>query len=89
MKHTTHFDGCDCVMDKLKTLEAENEELKNYREDWLSERKWADYYYDKLQEAKSENAKLREALESIATLGNIFEEKASAQVAREALKGGE
>ena len=42
---------------------------------------------------KAENARLREALENIATLGNIFEEKASAQVAREALndlrKGGE
>ena len=38
---------------------------------------------------KVQNDKYKEALEHIATLGNIFEEKASAQVAREALKGGE
>jgi regulator of replication initiation timing len=34
---------------------------------------------------KVQNDRYREALENIATLGNIFEEKASAQVAREAL----
>jgi len=33
--------------------------------------------------------RLREALEHISTLGNMFEERASAQVAREALKGKE
>ena len=35
------------------------------------------------------NVRLREALENIAKLGNMFEERASAQVAREALKGRE
>ncbi len=44
---------------------------------------------EQIEELKAENARLREALESIATLGNIFEEKASAQVAREVLKGAE
>ena len=39
------------------------------------------------KKAQAEIARLRETLEHIATLGNIFEEKASAQVAREALKG--
>jgi len=38
---------------------------------------------------KAENARLKEALKHIATLGHIYEEKASAKVAREALKGGE
>ena len=38
---------------------------------------------------KAENARYREALENISTLGNMFDEKASAQVAREALKGTE
>lgn len=36
---------------------------------------------------KVQNDKYREALENIANLGSIFEENASAQVAREALKG--
>jgi hypothetical protein len=26
--HTTHHDGCDCVMDKIQKLEAENARLK-------------------------------------------------------------
>ena len=26
--HTTHFDGCDCVMDKMQKLEAENARLR-------------------------------------------------------------
>jgi hypothetical protein len=26
--HTTHHDGCDCVMDKIQKLEAENTLLK-------------------------------------------------------------
>ena len=26
--HTTHHDGCDCVMDKMQKLEAENARLK-------------------------------------------------------------
>ena len=38
---------------------------------------------------KVETAKYREALENIFTLGNMFDEKASAQVASEALKGEE
>ena len=38
---------------------------------------------------KVQNDKYREALENISTLGNMFDEKASAQVAREALKGEE
>jgi hypothetical protein len=42
---------------------------------------------EKIQKLEAENARLREALEHIATLGHIFEEKASAQVAREVLKG--
>ncbi|NDF13528.1 MAG: hypothetical protein EB060_12040 [Proteobacteria bacterium] len=27
--HTTHFSGCDCVMDKIQKLEAENARLRN------------------------------------------------------------
>ena len=26
--HTTHHDGCDCVMDKMQKLEAENARLR-------------------------------------------------------------
>jgi len=26
--HTTHFSGCDCVMDKIQKLEAENARLR-------------------------------------------------------------
>jgi predicted nuclease with TOPRIM domain len=40
-----------------------------------------------IKKLEAENARLKEALEHIATLGNMFEEKASAQVASEALKG--
>jgi cell shape-determining protein MreC len=40
-----------------------------------------------IEQLKAENARLREALEHIAKLGNLFEERASAQVASEALKG--
>lgn len=51
---------------------------------------------EKIIELQAENARYRKALENIATLGSIFDENASAQVAREALradippeKGGE
>ena len=42
-----------------------------------------------IEDLKKQNARYREALENISTLGNMFDEKASAQVAREALKGEE
>ena len=42
-----------------------------------------------IEDLKKQNARYREALENISTLGNMFDEKASAQVAREALKDGE
>ena len=31
--HTTHHDGCDCVMDKMQKLEAENARLREALED--------------------------------------------------------
>jgi len=41
---------------------------------------------DNFERLIAENARLREVLGHIATLGNMFEKRASAQVAREALK---
>jgi len=49
---------------------------------WIS-----DAIEEKIQKLEAENARLREMLEHIYTLGEIYEEKASAQVASEALKG--
>lgn len=51
---------------------------------WVS-----DAIEEKIQKLEAENARLREALEHIATLGHKYEEKVSAKVAREVLKGGE
>lgn len=33
--HTTHFSGCDCVMDKIQKLEAENARLREALENIL------------------------------------------------------
>lgn len=41
---------------------------------------------EKIQKLEAENARLREMLEHIYTLGKMYEEKASAQVASEAFK---
>ena len=73
---------------------TESEIMSTLAIDWLQ---WSDKFDEHrakvtlnyISQLNAENARLREALEHIATLGNIFEEKASAQVASEALKGGE
>ena len=53
--HTTHFSGCDCVMDKMQKLEAENARLQKQVSDITSE--WT--------QVCAENVRFKKALERI------------------------
>jgi len=73
--HTTHFSGCDCVMDKMQKLEAENAKLREALKSIASEDHAhhidSEYWYKVGIEGCSE------------VLAN------DTQIAREALKGVE
>ena len=73
--HTTHHDGCDCVMDKMQKLEAENDRLREALKSIASE--------DHPHHIDSE-CWYKVGIEGCSeVLAN------DTQIAREALKGGE
>jgi hypothetical protein len=70
--HTTHFSGCDCVMDKIQKLEAENTRLREALEaiaepdaagDLASPEEWDCFEVDELANVCAWHCKVaREAL---------------------------
>jgi hypothetical protein len=60
MKHTTHHDGCDCVMNKIKKLESENARLKEALE--MAETYVSSYEFNNEEEYTFIMNQIREAL---------------------------
>jgi len=76
--HTTHHDGCDCVMNKIQKLENENARLREALEFYASTSSW-----------RGENGEDFKILFEDVSLPNNSSSYVGGRRAREALKGGE
>ena len=97
-KHGSHWDCCyhsDTVEDAFKAgWDARDEEVRRLKE---NHEKWCPHFHDKYQEMKSENKRLREALERLEWIvNNAMDDECSVQIKmafseirREALKAND